>query len=92
MIETPLPNLPRDPQLLALATAYPGWRQHGVTNALVKVLEKRRDTLIANIQQTSASSSSDPTTLRIFGVQLRETNNTLKVINEIQQFVQEYSA
>lgn len=61
-----------------------------MTKAVVKVLEQQRKEILNNIQNLSGSPSAPDVMLRIEGVRLREINNVLEIIYDINKCLQKY--
>lgn len=84
-------NLAADPRKLALLSMFPSWREHGMTKALVEILEREKQNTIKQIEQTALTPNSSDNTLRILGVKLSELNNTLQIIYDAEKFINKCS-
>lgn len=78
----------KDGRRLLLSTMHPAWVQSQATREFVAILTKEKESVLRSLQQLSISSTSQDVALRILGVRLKEINNTLEIIYDVNKFVE----
>lgn len=81
----------KDPKKMTVLTMHPTWVQHSMTKILAEILEHQKRHILSEIEKCSLNPEYHNLTFRILGVRLREVNNTLRMIYDVNTCIEKYS-